>query len=57
MAKIKHILKLTANIILGLGCWLATNESDSLLPNAIGVLCIGLLIIINRNNGEEMQQG
>lgn len=43
-------LKLLASILLGLGCFLIFNESDSFTPNLVGIACAALLIYINRNN-------
>ena len=50
MAKtLQHYAKWVVNIILGLGCWLIVNESDTFVPNFIGLACAALLIVINRD--------
>lgn len=49
MAKTLHFAKWVVNIILGLGCWLIVNESDTFVPNFIGLACAALLIVINRD--------
>ena len=43
-------LKLFASILLGLGCFLIFNESESFAPNLVGIACAALLVYINRNN-------
>lgn len=49
MAKTKEIVKWCVNIILGLGCWLAVSENPyDITPNFIGLVCIALLITINK---------
>lgn len=48
MSKTIHYLKWLGNIILGLGSILALNESDTFVPNFIGIACFYLLIFFNR---------
>ena len=52
MTKTLHHIRWVANVLLGLGCFLVLNESDSFVPNFIGLACYILLIIINRDNDE-----
>lgn len=40
-------LKTIINIILCLGLFLVFNESDTIIPNLIGLACFGLLIAFN----------
>lgn len=50
MAKTSHYVRWTVNIILGLGCWLAVSENPyDITPNFIGLVCIALLIVINKD--------
>lgn len=43
----KRNLRLAVNILLGFGCMLVFNESDTFTPNLIGIACFALLIAIN----------
>lgn len=51
MTKALQAAKWVVNIILGLGCWLVVNESESFTPNLVGLACAALLIVINRERG------
>lgn len=51
MAKTLQAAKWVVNIILGLGCWLVVNESETFIPNLVGLACAALLIVINRERG------
>lgn len=48
MAKTLQAAKWVVNIILGLGSWLVVNESETFIPNLVGLACAALLIVINR---------
>lgn len=52
MEKTRNALRWCANIILGLGCWLIVNESDTFVPNLVGLACAALLIVINKDNNQ-----
>lgn len=45
--KTLRILRFMANVILAAGCLLVFNESDTFVPNFIGLACGVLLIVIN----------
>ena len=40
-------LRLIFNILLGIGCFLVFNDSETFIPNLVGLACFALLIIIN----------
>lgn len=48
-------VKIIINIILGLLSFMVFNESDTFLPNIIGLFCIALLIAINVD-GDAIEQ-
>lgn len=48
-------IRLAVNILLGCGCFLALNESNSFTPNLIGLACFALLIVINPTGDAWMQ--
>jgi len=48
-------LRLIINIILGFGCFLVFNDSESFIPNFIGLACFALLIAINPTGDAWMQ--
>lgn len=48
-------LRLTINIVLGFGCFAMLNDSDSFIPNLVGLACFGLLILINYTGDAWMQ--
>lgn len=49
------IIRLIINIILGFGCFLVFNDSESFTPNLIGIACFALLIAINPTGDAWMQ--
>ena len=49
------IIRLIINIILGFGCFLVLNDSESFTPNLIGLACFALLIAINPTGDAWMQ--
>ena len=50
MDKTLEKLRLTASVLLGfIGIPLVFNESNTFVPNFIGLACYALLIVINRN--------
>ena len=54
MAKTLNIIRWCVNIILGFGCFLVLNENpDDITPNFIGLICIALLIAINKDRGDD----
>ena len=52
MALAKDIIRLTSNVLLGLGCFFVFNEGESIVPNIIGLACAALLILINKDNNQ-----
>ena len=54
MKTIKTI-RLIINILLGCGCLLVFNESDTFAPNLIGLACFALLIVLNPTGDAWMQ--
>lgn len=51
MAKTLEILRKVANVPLCIGVFAVFNESDTFVPNFIGLACAALLVIINRERG------
>ena len=51
MAKTLEILRKVANVPLCIGVFAVFNESDTFVPNFIGLACAALLIVINRERG------
>lgn len=49
MQRVLHITRHIANVLLGIGCFAVCNESDSFIPNFIGLGCFVLLLIINKD--------
>ena len=50
MTKTLQHIRWAVNVLLGLGCLLVFNESDSFVPNFIGLACYILLLIVNNPN-------
>lgn len=48
MEKTLYYAKWVINIILGIGVFLVFNESDTFIPNLVGLACAALLVVINR---------
>ena len=46
-AKVFRNVRLAVNILLGCGCFLVFNDSDSFKPNLIGLACFAVLLLIN----------
>lgn len=49
MQRVLHITRHIANVLLGIGCFAVCNESDTFVPNFIGLGCFVLLLIINKD--------
>lgn len=45
--KLFRNVRLAVNILLGCGCFFVLNDSDSFIPNLIGLACFALLIVLN----------
>ena len=48
-------LKTIATIVLGIGALAIFNESESYLPNLVGIACFCLALYINRDKAQEAQ--
>lgn len=53
MERTSHYIRWCANVILGFGSLLALNESETFIPNFIGVACFYALILINRRKHDK----
>ena len=52
MTKTRHIIKTVAKVLLCIGIFTVFNESDSFTPNMVGLGCLALLIVINKDNNQ-----
>lgn len=46
---IRYKLRICASCVLLLGCVGMFNESETIIPNIVGLACLTLLFIINRD--------